>query len=325
MPKVKAALCGAFSLFCASVLCRSAAAQDYPTQPIHIAVGAAAGGVADIIARLYGAKLTEKLGQTVIIDNMPSAYSLRPTELVARAEPDGYNLMLGSSDLLTLPFLKKNYRFRILSDFTPVASLASSWTVFAVNASLPVTTLKDFVALARGEQGGLRYGSGGVGTPMHIASELLEQSTGVAMVHVPYQSGAQSLTDLVSGRIEMSSMGLASAKSVEAGKIKVIAQVGETRHPLFPDVPTAIEAGYPDVHLQFWFGLFGPPKMPAPILKRLDEALASISNDEAFRKQLVQFGAAADFRDHDTFVKEIEAENERWRRLIPAMNLPALD
>jgi tripartite-type tricarboxylate transporter receptor subunit TctC len=300
-------------------------AEDYPTRPIHLEVGFAPGGVADTIARLYAKELTVRMGQSVIVDNMPSAYNMKPTEMVSRATPDGYYIMLGSSDMLMLPYMKKNYRYRFDRDFTPIASLASSWTVFAVNSDLPVKTLQDFVDYAKARKGAVSYGSGGIGTPMHIAAELLEMQSHIELIHVPYQSGAASLTDLLGGRIAMSSMGLASAKSVEGANLRVLAQAGDRRHPLFPDVPTIAEAGYPDASLEYWFGLFGPAKLPSNVIHVLDATLKDISTDAAFQKLLVQVGMTADFRSSEDFGRYIQEESKRWEQLVPAIGLPQLD
>ncbi len=303
----------------------NAHSETYPSRPINVLLGSGAGGVADTVARLYAKELTIRLGQSVLVNNMPSAYELRPAEIVAHAAPDGYTLVLASSAIVMLPYMKQNYRLRLQSDFTPIATLTNSWTVFAVNSGLPMDTLKNFVDYAKKRDGAVRYGSGGIGTAMHIAAELLELNSGTKMIHVPYASGAASLTDLLGGRIEMGSIGLASAKAVEGGGIRILAQAGPQRHPLLPDVPTAIEAGYPEVHLEYWFGLLGPPKMPPQVLSRLDAALKDISADDAFRRQLIGAGMIVDYRGPDEMARYVAAESDRWSKLIPAMHLPDLD
>ncbi len=303
----------------------SARAESYPSRPIHLEVGFAPGGVADIIARLYAKELTVRLGQSVIVDNLPSTYNMKPTEMVFRAAPDGYTLMQGASDMLMLPMLKKNYKYRFNRDFTPIATLASSWTIYAINSNLPIQSMKEFIEYAKANEGKVRYGSGGIGTPMHLAVELLEQQSHVSLIHVPYQSGAASLTDLLGGRIEMGSMGLASAKSVEGQNIRVIAQAGSHRHPMFPDVPTIAESGYPEAQLEYWFSLFGPAKLPADVVEVLDKALGEISADFTFQKQLTRVGMAPFFTNSETFRNYIDQETDRWQRIIPQIGLPELD
>src|SRR5262249_36323916 len=154
----------------------------------------------------------------------------------SRSAADGYTLMIGTSELTMLPFLKKGYRYDPLKDLTPIALFASSWTVFAVNPNVPAKTLPELIAYAKAHPGEIRYGSGGIGGALHVAVEMLKLKTGADLVHVPYRGGAQAATDAISGQIEMVSMGLASARVAEGGKLRVLAQTGPTRHPMFADV-----------------------------------------------------------------------------------------
>lgn len=317
------ALCAA--AYCLAANPSHARAESYPTHAIHLQVGFAAGGVADAVARLFSKELTVRLGQSVIVDNVPGIYNLKPTETVLHAAPDGYMLMQSASDMLMLPFRKKNYKYNFNRDFTPIATLASSSTVFAVNKSVPVTTLKEFVEYAKAKNGAVRYGSGGIGTPMHLAGELLQMQGDVSLIHVPYQSGASSLTDLVGGRIEMGSIGLASAKSVESQNIRVIAQTGAQRHPLFPDVPTVAEAGYPEAQIEVWFGLLGPPNLPPSVTSLLENALKEICADPALQKPLIQIGMAPFYKNSVDFRAFVDQESRRWEKLIPVIGLPELD
>ena len=177
-----------------------------------------------------------------------------------RATPDGYTLMIATSEAAMLPFLKKSYRYDPVKDFTPIALMVTSWTVFAVNPNVPAKTLPELIGYAKANPGKLRYGSGGVGGVLHIAVEMLKLATGTDIVHVPYRSGAQAATDTISGQIDLVSMGLASARVAEGGKLRVLAQTGPSRHPMFPDVPTTAELGLPEVRMETWFGLTAPPE-----------------------------------------------------------------
>ncbi|TMK16528.1 MAG: tripartite tricarboxylate transporter substrate binding protein [Alphaproteobacteria bacterium] len=206
-------------------------------------------------------------------------YPSRPVRLIIttpvgadalnRASPDGYTLMIVTSEATMLPFLKKSYRYDPVKDFTPIALLATSWTVFAVNPKVPANTLAELIAYSKANPGRVRYGSGGVGGALHIAVEMLRLKTGADLVHVPYRGGGQAASDAVAGQIEMVSLGLASARVAEGGALRVLAQTGPRRHPMFADVPTTAELGMPDVRMDTWFGLLAPPDTPEPIVARL--------------------------------------------------------
>jgi tripartite-type tricarboxylate transporter receptor subunit TctC len=316
-----AALGGIAALNCTQAI----KAEEYPSRPVHILLGTAAGGAADTVARLYAKELTREMKQTFIVENMPGAYAMRPMEAVARGEPDGYTFVLASSDVEWLPAIKRDYPFSIAKDFTPVAAMTSSPMSFVINKSLPAASLKDFVGYAKSHVNELRYGTGGIGSPMHMAVELLELNAGIRMAHIPYRSGAGEIADLISGRIELGAMALISAASIQNGEARIVAQTGPKRHPMFPDVPTATESGYPDVELEFWLGLLGPPNLPGDIVSRLDSALKAISQDGEFQKDIEKLGMSVDFRDSAEFSAYLGAEAQRWNKLIPEMNIPVLD
>ena len=185
-----------------------------------------------------------------------------------------------------LPFLKKSYRYDPIKDFTPIALMVTSWTVFAVNPKVPANTLPELVAYSKSHP--VRYGSGGTGGVLHIAVEMLKLKSGGNFVHVPYRGGAQAATDAISGQIEMVSMGLASTRVAESGQLKILAQAGPSRHPMLPDVPTTAEAGLPDVRMDTWFGLAGPPGMPKEIVARINKELAVIVQAAGVPGQAVQ-------------------------------------
>jgi tripartite-type tricarboxylate transporter receptor subunit TctC len=224
-----------------------------------------------------------------------------------------------------LPFLKKSYRHDPIKDFTPVALVTSSWTVFAVHPGVPAQTLPELVAYAKTNPGKLRYGSGGVGGALHIAVEMLKLSTGTDIVHVPYRSGAQAATDTISGQIDMVSMGLASARVAEGGKLRVLAQTGPSRHPLFADVPTTAEVGLPEVRMETWFGLTAPPNLPDAIVARLARETEAVARQQSFADKLARIGCAVAFLPQAEFAAFIAQEGKKWERLIPAMGIPLID
>jgi tripartite-type tricarboxylate transporter receptor subunit TctC len=224
-----------------------------------------------------------------------------------------------------LPFLKKNYPFDPTRDIKPVALVTTSWTVFAVYPGLPIKTLPEFIAYAKANPGKLRYGSGGVGGALHIAVELLKLKTGIDIIHVPYRGGEQVATDAMAGQIDMASLGLSTARMAEGGKLRILAQTGPQRHPLFPNVPTTAEDGLPEVRMNTWFGLIAPPKTPDAIVERLDRVTADVEQDQKFRKRLESIGCAPAYKTHTEFATFIADDLKKWQKLIPALGIPLID
>ena len=221
------------------------------------------------------------------------------------------------------PFLKKSYRYDPIKDFTPVALIVTSWTVFAVNPKVPANTLSELVVYSKSHP--VRYGSGGTGGVLHIAGEMLKLKSGGNFVHVPYRGGAQAATDAISGQIEMVSMGLASTRVAEGGQLRILAQAGPSRHPMLPDVPTTAEAGLPDVRMETWFGMAGPPGMPKEHVARVNRELAVIAKQPAFQDKLAKLGMAVDFKPDAEFISFMAGETKRWRELIPAIGIEQVD
>src|SRR4051794_17777834 len=308
---------GALSLAAAlSAFPAAAVAQDYPTRSIKLLIHTPPGSLVDVLGRLVGQELSDRLGQSLIIDNRVGAATMIAVEQLNHAPPDGYTLMINTSEATMTPFLKKSYRYDPIKDFTPIALVVTSWTVFAVNPKVPANTLQELVAYSKTHP--VRYGSGGTGGVLHIAGEMLKLKTGGNFIHVPYRGGAQAATDAISGQIEMASMGLASTRVAENGQLKILAQAGPSRHPMLPDVPTTGEAGYPDVQMNTWFGLAGPPGMPKEVVARLDKELAAVMADQAFRDKLAKLGMAVDFKPAAEFVSYLADDSRRWQELIPA-------
>jgi tripartite-type tricarboxylate transporter receptor subunit TctC len=318
--------CVRFWLAAAALLASGAAqAQDYPNRPIRLLIHTPPGSLVDTLGRILGADLGERLGQSLIIDTKPGAATMLAAEQLNRAPPDGYTLMVNTSEATMLPFLKRSYRYDPIKDFTPIALAVTSWTVFAVHPKVPANTLLELIAYSKSHPGGVRYGSGGTGGVLHIAVEMLKLKSGGNFVHVPYRGGAQAATDAISGQIEMVSMGLASTRVAEGGKLRVLAQTGPSRHPMLPEVPTTAEAGLPDVRMDTWFGLVGPPGMPRDVIERISRELAVVARQPAFRDKLARLGLAVDFRPGDEFIVFMAEDTKKWRELIPAMGIPQVD
>jgi len=302
-----------------------ARADDYPSRPIHLIVTSPAGSLVDVIGRLVGEGLSARLGQPVVVDNRPGAMSQLGTDVLVHADPDGYTLMIGPVELTLLPLLKKNYPYDPTRDITPVALVTTSWTVFAIYPGLPVQTLPQFVDYAKARPGKLRYGSGGVGGALHIAVEMLKLKTGIDLIHVPYRGGEQAATDAMAEQIEMVSMGLASARLAAGGKLRLLAQTGPRRHPLFPELPTTAEYGLSEVRMDTWFGLIAPPKTPDAIVARLDGAVADVEKEQSFRDNLAKIGCTKAYLPHDEFSGYIAADLKKWQALIPAMGIAQIE
>src|SRR3954469_4426184 len=303
---------GALSLAAAlSAFPAAAVAQDYPTRPIKLLIHTPPGSLVDVLGRLVGQKLSDRLGQRLIIDNRVGGATILAVEALKNSPPGGYTLMINTSEATMLPFLKKSYRTDPIEDFTPIALVVTSWTVFAINPKVPANTLPELVAYSKSHP--VRYGSGGTGGALHIAGEMLKLKTGGNFVHVPYRGGAQAATDAISGQIEMVSMGLAATRVADNGQLKILAQAGPSRHPMLPEVPITAEAGLPDVRMDTWFGLVGPPGLPKEVVARLDRALAEGVKQPAFQDRLSKLGLAVDYKPQSEFISFLADDNRKWR------------
>jgi tripartite-type tricarboxylate transporter receptor subunit TctC len=302
-----------------------ARAQDYPTRPIRLLIHTPAGSLVDVLGRLLAQDLGERLGQSIVVDNRTGAVTQIAVDALVRAPADGYTLMINTSEATMLPFLKKSYRYDPIKDFTPVALVVTSWTVFAINPKVPANTLPELIAYSKSHPGGVRYGSGGVGGVLHIAVEMLKLKTGGEFVHVPYRGGAQAATDAISGQIEMVSMGLASTRVAANGQLRILAQTGPSRHPMLPEVPTTAEAGLPEVRMDTWFGLVGPPNMPSDITAKIARELGVVAQQKAFQDKLAKLGLAVDYRPLGDFSSFMANDTKKWQQLIPAMGIPVVD
>jgi tripartite-type tricarboxylate transporter receptor subunit TctC len=317
-----------FGLLSAALLALSlvaARAQDYPARPIRLIIHTPAGSLVDVLGRIIGQDLGERLGQSLIIDNRPGAASMIAVEQLTRAPADGYTLMINAPEATMLPFLKKSYHYDPIRDFTPIALVVTSWTVFAVNPKVPANTLAELIAYSKSHPGGVRYGSGGIGGALHVVVEMLRLKTGGNFVHVPYRGGAQAANDAISGQIEMVSMGLASTRIAEGGKLRILAQTGPRRHSILPDVPTTAELGLPEVRMDTWFGLVGPPNLPAEVVARINRELAVVVKQAAFQDKLTKVGLAVDYRPDAEFKAYLANETNKWQQLLPTLGIPAAD
>jgi tripartite-type tricarboxylate transporter receptor subunit TctC len=249
--------------------------QAYPNRAIRLVVPYGAGGVSDIMGRVVAQKMTELLGQPMVVENRPGAGGMLGTGAVAKSPPDGYTIVLSSLSAYAIgPRLVKEAPYDPVSEFTAIGGVAIAPTILTVNAGLPYQNLRELMAYAKANPGKLSYGSSGIGSVGHISGEVLRASSGVELMHVPYKSAQQAYPDAISGNISMVFDALPSAiQHIRSGKMRAIAMMSDRRASLVPEVPTFAEAGYPQATLRLWVGLHGPANLPAAMVQKLNDTL----------------------------------------------------
>jgi tripartite-type tricarboxylate transporter receptor subunit TctC len=250
----------------------------YPTKPIRLIAPFPPGGTTDVLCRIVAQKLTEALGRQVVVENRPGASGNIGHEVVAKAPPDGYTLLLTSKGaLVNNPLMYKRIPFDPHRDFAPVSVVATAGPVLVIHPSVPARSVKDLIALAKARPGQLNFGSGGNGTTAHIVGEVFKSATGINIVHIPYKGGGLAVADLVAGQIEMSFSDMVPAvPQVKGGRLRALAVTTEQRSPALPDVPTMAEAGVKEPFPQTWWAIAAPVGTPAPIINRLNTELGQI-------------------------------------------------
>jgi tripartite-type tricarboxylate transporter receptor subunit TctC len=303
----------AIVLACAAT---TAPAQTYPAKPIRLVVGFTPGGGVDINARLFQPKITEYLGQQVIVENRPGAGTNIANEHVAKSPPDGYTLLINTAALaINLSLYRKvNYS---ASDFAPVSVVSMSPNILVVHSSVPVKTVKDFVALARSRPGQLNFSSAGAGTTQHLSGELFNLRAGVKTVHVPYKGSAPSLTAVISGEVELTYANIpAISAHVKSGRLRPIANLGPRRSDQLPQVPTMAEAGVKGVEVVVWYGIFAPAATPRDIVARLADTLGKAARSPDIRQKLLDLGAEPVGNTPEEFGKLFREEVSRWAEVV---------
>jgi len=288
-------------------------AQAYPSRPVRMIVPFPPGGNTDIIARIVAPRMSEALGQQLIIDNRGGAGSTIGTELAARAPADGYTIVMVSAAHTINPAMVKKLPYDSVKDFTPVSIIADVPTVFVCHPALPVKTLAEFLALARKRPGEMTYSTAGRGTVGHLAAELLMSMTKVNIVHVPYKGTGPATVDLMAGHVQLQFASMpAVIQFVRAGKLRMIAQAGEKRSPAAPTVPTMVESGLKGYIISSGFSVFGPANLPRAMVDRVHGALKAALSNPDVRRQLADQGAdpvGSTPEEHDKFNR---AEIEKW-------------
>ncbi len=279
--------------FALLVTAAPASAQDYPTRPVTIVVGYTPGATSDLVARTIGERLSAAWGQSVIVDNRSGVGGNIAATYVARAQPDGYTLMVGTDAMMTSNvYLYKNSPFDPVRDFAPIIYAGANIICLAVHAEFPANSVADVIAYAKANPGKLNYGSSGTGSPHHLAGELLRRQTGIDIIHVPYRGGGATINDLLGGHIKVAFLSLSTAvPHLATGKIRILAVVEKTRYPAMPEIPTIGET-VPGFEMSSWHGIFAPAATPAPLIAHLNAAIAKVLATEAVKDKLAVLGVA---------------------------------
>ncbi|HKA81760.1 MAG TPA: tripartite tricarboxylate transporter substrate binding protein, partial [Xanthobacteraceae bacterium] len=308
----------AFALLLVMVSGAVGAQDAYPTRQITLIAPYAAGGSTDLVARVLSEGLRARFNQPVTVSNLPGGNGVIGTREVVKAPPDGYTLLIGALGAQVLPaVMAPNFPFDPLRDFIPVAGVAEWAGVMLVKKELPVNSLHEFIAYARTRPGQLNFGSSGYGSTVHLIAEILMRQTGIKMQHVPYKGGSNSMTDLMSGSLDVlfTSSPVAVGQAENRG-VKILAVASKHRLKLLPDVPTMEEAGVPGVTQTQWLGVFGPPGLPEAIRRKLSAALVDIIADADTQTKLRNIGFEPVGTDYVTFDAFFRAEVKRWAEFV---------
>jgi tripartite-type tricarboxylate transporter receptor subunit TctC len=317
MKSVIACIIGALTLLAAA----PALAQDYPNRPIKLFVAFPVGGLSDTISRIICEKLSAKLGQQFVIEARPGANGTIATAALARAEPDGYTLMMITDNHAVNPSVFKTIPYDSIKDFAFIGLVGSAPMLLAVNATVPARSVTEFVALAKDKPGALTYASIGTGSASHLAGELFTAKTGISMLHVPYKGGAPALTDLVAGHVNaMFLTAVIGMQQMKAGTLAPLAIAAPARFEMLPEVPTMAEAGYP-LEAAYWFGLVAPAGIPPAVQSKLEAALMEILALPDLRRRLTEMGAVVTPLRSQDFIAYVQTEMRKWSDVITRNNI----
>lgn len=294
-----------------------AGSQSYPERPVRMIVAVPPGGPADILARLVSPKLTDGLGQTVVVDNRPGANGNIAYEMAARAVPDGYTFVLVAAGVSINPSLYREVRYDPVKDFAAITQGVSVPNILIVHPSVPATTVPELVALAKSRKGQLAFASAGNGTSGHLALELFKQRAGIEAVHVPYKGGGPALAELVGGQVQaLFSLALAATPQIKAGKVKALAITSGKRSPVAPELPTVAELGFPGFEVVGWFGWLAPAGTPRAIINRLNAEIVKALKTPDVRDRLLSQSTEPVGNTPKEFAAFVQSERDKWARVI---------
>jgi tripartite-type tricarboxylate transporter receptor subunit TctC len=296
----------------------AAQAQDYPTRPIRIVIAFPPGGPTDFVGRLITDKMTASLGQRVYIENRPGAAGTVGADNVAKADPDGYSLFLTTSGAVTIaPHIQTSVPYDPLRDFAPVALVTKVTEIVVVSPKLGIKTVKELVAMAKAKPGTITFASTGIGSPPHLAQELLDVAAGVQFVHVPYRGAAPALTDLLGGQVQVLAADLpVLIAQIQAGTLIPIGAAAAKRDEVLPDVSTLTEQGYPNTDASNWYALLAPAKTPAAVIAKLNKAVDDALDDPAIHDKLVKAGATPIGGTPEALGAFMKSEYEKWGKVV---------
>ena len=313
----KVALCTA--LF---AIVGNASGQTWPARQVQLVVPYAPGGVVDLIGRTVGQRLSAQLGQPVVVDNRPGAGGIIGVDYAARSTPDGYTIVVMDPAIVINPNMQDKVPYDLKKDLQAVAVIGSSPLVLVVNASLPVTTVSQLVDYARANPGKLNFVSAGIGTTPHMAGELLKLRSGVNMVHVPYKGSGPAMADLVAGQVQVGFSSITAALPfIKDNRLRPLATTGSKRSPALPEVPTMVEAGYPNFEVDLWLGIFAPAAVPAPLVTRLNGEIAKALEDPALRSAFGTVGVEPRIVGVDDSARFVRTESDKWATVVRDANL----
>ena len=302
----------------------NALAQTYPSRPVRLLVPFAPGGGNDFLARLLGQKLGERLGQQVLVDNRPGAGGNLATDLVAKATPDGYTLLLGFIGPLAISPNLEKVPYNPVRDFAAVSLLASSYHVLAIHPSLPARSVKQLIALAKARPGELNYASGGSGTPLHLVPELFKAVAGIEITHIPYKGSSPAATAVIVGEAQLLFGNITSSlPHVRAGRLVALAVTSPKRSPLAPELPTLAEAGLPGVEAGSWYALVAPAGTPKEIIAKLHREVLAVAGSADYRQQLENQAFDPLTSSPENFPEFLQAEIAKWRKVTKSAGIKA--
>ena len=322
-PSRRRALAAASMLVLGAAALSASAQTAWPDKPIRIVVGFAPGGFTDVLARLLGQKLTERLGQSVIVENKPGAAGTIGADQVAKAKADGYTLLLAHSNSNSVaPSLYPRLPYDVLKDFTPIIPVANTPLLLTVNEKVPAKDVKEFVALAKSKPGALRYASSGGGSAQHLAAERFQLVTGIQMTHIPYKGSGQAIVDLLSGQVELNFESPPNVMThAKAGKLRLLAVTSNKRLPILPDVPTMAEAGVQHAEMLQWFAVMGPAKLPAEITRKLHTEIAAILKQPDVQEKIALQGGEIMGGTPEEFARFLAIDTAAYAKLVKAANI----
>jgi len=314
------ALAGLMGL--AALGAQAAAMESYPARPVRVVVPQSAGGSTDLVARAVGQRMADALGQPMVVDNRPGAGSINGTDIVAKATPDGYTLLVVAASFTITPNIRKKVPYDVVRDFTPISQLATLPHIVVVHPSLPVKSIKELIALAKAKPGELNFASSGIGTSTHMATELFMYLTGTKMVNIPYKGGAPGITALLGGQVQLYFAAISTAiPHVRSGRIRALAVSTKKRSIALPQYPTLQEAGVPGYEHASWVGMLAPDRTPKAVIAQLNGEAAKAAQREDVKRLLLRSGVETVGSSPDEFEIVIKTEVVKWARVVKAAGI----